>query len=184
MGGFLESLAFPAVGMLAIMLATHLVLGCFLDGFAMMVLSMPVFFPVAQCLGIDPIWFGVLVVLTLEVGLISPPVGLKVFIVKSVARDVPLARIFRSVIPFWLATLATLATLVAFPRSRCSCPTRWSTERAAPGGVAEIALEATVTGRARFAEGSKPVGSRVECRPVAEPAELRRRPWPWQIWLR
>ena len=115
LGGYLETLALPAVGVLAIMLAIYLVLGCFLEGFAMMVLSMPIFFPVVLSLGIDPIWFGVLVVLTLEMGLISPPVGLNVFIVKSVARDVPLSRIFRGVIPFWLAMLATLVLLVAFP---------------------------------------------------------------------
>ncbi|MEJ2036576.1 MAG: TRAP transporter large permease subunit, partial [Maritimibacter sp.] len=73
-------------------------------------------FPVVQQLGIDPIWFGVLVVLTLEMGLISPPVGLNVFIVKSVAPGVPLGRMFRGVAPFWVAMLITLALLVAFPQ--------------------------------------------------------------------
>ena len=74
------------------------------------------FYPVITQLGIDPIWFGVLVVLTLEMGLISPPVGVNVFIVKSVAKDVPLGTIFKGVMPFWLAMLATLALLVAFPQ--------------------------------------------------------------------
>ena len=82
----------------------------------MMVLSMPIFFPVVMQLGIDPIWFGVLVVLTLEMGLISPPVGLNVFIVKSVAPNVSLARMFRGVIPFWIAMFVTLILLVAFPQ--------------------------------------------------------------------
>ena len=116
LGEYLNTLAIPAVGVLAIMLAIYLILGCFLEGFAMMVLSMPIFFPVVQQLGIDPIWFGVLVVLTLEMGLISPPVGLNVFIVKSVAPGVPLARIFKGVIPFWIAMLVTLVLLVAFPQ--------------------------------------------------------------------
>lgn len=116
LGTYLESLAIPVLGVLAIMLAIYLVLGCFLEGFAMMVLSMPIFFPVVQQLGIDPIWFGVLVVLTLEMGLISPPVGLNVFIVKSVAPDVSLGKMFRGVAPFWFAMLATLALLVAFPQ--------------------------------------------------------------------
>ena len=116
LGGVLENLAIPVVGVLAIMLAIYLILGCFLEGFAMMVLSMPIFFPVVQQLGIDPIWFGVLVVLTLEMGLISPPVGLNVFIVKSVAPGVPLSRIFRGVVPFWFAMLITLVILVAFPQ--------------------------------------------------------------------
>jgi tripartite ATP-independent transporter DctM subunit len=116
LGTYLEGLAIPVLGVLAIMLAVYLILGCFLEGFAMMVLSMPIFFPVVVQLGIDPIWFGVLVVLTLEMGLISPPVGLNVFIVKSVAPGVPLSRMFRGVIPFWIAMFITLILLVAFPQ--------------------------------------------------------------------
>jgi tripartite ATP-independent transporter DctM subunit len=116
LGTYLEGLSIPVLGVLAIMLAMYLVLGLFLEGFAMMVLSMPIFFPVVQQLGIDPIWFGVLVVLTLEMGLISPPVGLNVFIVKSVAPRVPLARIFWGVVPFWFAMLITLIIIVLFPQ--------------------------------------------------------------------
>lgn len=82
----------------------------------MLVLTLPIFFPVVLELGIDPIWFGVLVVLTLEMGLISPPVGINVFIVKSVAPNVSLADIFRGVAPFWLAMLVTLIILIAFPQ--------------------------------------------------------------------
>jgi TRAP-type C4-dicarboxylate transport system permease large subunit len=104
------------MAILALILAVYMVLGCFLEGFAMLVLSMPVFFPVIQQLGIDPIWFGVLVVLTLEMGLISPPVGVNVFIVKSVAPGVSLGTVFRGVIPFWLAMLATLIILMIFPQ--------------------------------------------------------------------
>jgi TRAP-type C4-dicarboxylate transport system permease large subunit len=82
----------------------------------MLVLTLPIFFPVVLELGIDPIWFGVLVVLTLEMGLISPPVGINVFIVKSVAPNVSLSDIFRGVAPFWLAMLVTLIILIAFPQ--------------------------------------------------------------------
>lgn len=103
-------------GTLVLILAIFLVLGCFLEGLAMLVLTLPIFMPVILGLGIDPIWFGVLVVLTLEMGLISPPVGINVFIVKSVAKDVPLIDIFRGVIPFWIAMLVTLAILVAVPQ--------------------------------------------------------------------
>ncbi|WP_417742459.1 TRAP transporter large permease [Salipiger sp.] len=105
-----------AYGTLILILAIYLVLGCFLEGLAMLVLTLPIFMPVILSLGIDPIWFGVLVVLTLEMGLISPPVGINVFIVKSVARDVPLSEIFWGVIPFWFAMLVTLALLVALPQ--------------------------------------------------------------------
>lgn len=115
LGTFLETVSDSPLIVLGLILATYLVLGCFLEGFAMLVLSMPIFFPVVQQLGLDPIWFGVLVVLTLEMGLISPPVGVNVFIVKSVAPQVPLAEIFKGVIPFWLAMLVTLVILVLFP---------------------------------------------------------------------
>ncbi len=116
LGEFLGGLSLPPLGILALILACYLVLGCFLEGFAMLVLSMPIFFPVITQLGLDPIWFGVLVVLTLEMGLISPPVGVNVFIVKSVAPDVSLGTIFRGVIPFWIAMLITLIILVLFPQ--------------------------------------------------------------------
>ncbi|MDB4039360.1 TRAP transporter large permease [Planktomarina temperata] len=106
----------PVLGTLVLMLLVYLVLGCFLEGFAMLVLTLPIFFPVVLQMGIDPIWFGVLVVLTLEMGLISPPVGINVFIVKSVAPKVALADIFRGVLPFWLAMLVTLGILIAFPQ--------------------------------------------------------------------
>ncbi|MEQ9814894.1 MAG: TRAP transporter large permease [Azospirillaceae bacterium] len=114
-GAFLADLSLPPLAVLALILAAYLVLGCFLEGFAMLVLSLPIFIPVIHQLGIDPIWFGVLVVLTLEMGLISPPVGVNVFIVKSVAPGVPLGRIFAGVMPFWLAMLVTLVILMLFP---------------------------------------------------------------------
>jgi tripartite ATP-independent transporter DctM subunit len=114
-GNALEAMHLGTLGTLAVILLIYMVLGCFLEGFAMLVLTLPIFFPVILDLGVDPIWFGVLVVLTLEMGLISPPVGINVFIVKSVAPGVPLGQIFRGVIPFWLAMLVTLAILVAFP---------------------------------------------------------------------
>ena len=105
-----------ATGSLLLILAIYIVLGCFLEGFAMLVLTLPIFFPIVLELGIDPIWFGVLVVLSLEMGLISPPVGLNVFIVKSVAPNVSLGRIFSGVILFWVMMLVTLLILVVFPQ--------------------------------------------------------------------
>ena len=81
----------------------------------MLVLTLPVVFPVILDLGYSPIWFGVIVVIVLEMGLISPPVGVNVFVVKGVAPDVPLATIFNGIWPFWLAMLVCLLILVAFP---------------------------------------------------------------------
>ena len=114
-GDFITGLGFSATAVLALILLIYLLLGCFLEGFAMMVLTLPIFFPVITQLGIDPIWFGVLVVLTLEMGLISPPVGINVFIVRSVAPNVALGKIFAGVAPFWLAMLVALVILIAFP---------------------------------------------------------------------
>jgi len=116
LGGFLSGLDVPPLVVLGLILFCYLILGCFLEGFAMLVLTMPIFFPVIQQLGLDPIWFGVLVVLTLEMGLISPPVGVNVFIVKSLVPHVTLGTIFRGVVPFWIAMMVTLGLLVAFPQ--------------------------------------------------------------------
>lgn len=114
-GEWLTSLPIGAYGVLLLILATYLVLGCFMEGYAMLVLTMPIFFPVITELGFDPIWFGVLVVLMLEMGLITPPVGMNVFIVKSVAPTVELAEIFRGVWPFLLAMAALVGVLIAVP---------------------------------------------------------------------
>lgn len=116
LGEFLIGLDVPPLAILGLILLTYMVLGCFLEGFAMLVLTLPIFFPIITQLGFDPIWFGVLVVLTLEMGLISPPVGVNVFIVKSVVPHVPLGTIFRGVMPFWGAMILTLILLVAFPQ--------------------------------------------------------------------
>jgi tripartite ATP-independent transporter DctM subunit len=115
LGEFLANLQMPRMGVLLLILGCYLVLGCFLEGFAMLVLTMPIFFPVITQLGFDPIWFGVLVVITLEMGLISPPVGVNVFIVKSVAPKVELGTIFRGIWPFWFAMLLCLLIIVAVP---------------------------------------------------------------------
>ncbi|MBD3678200.1 MAG: TRAP transporter large permease [Rhodobacteraceae bacterium] len=115
-GEFVDGLNLSPVGILVLVLAVYLILGCFLEGFAMLVLTLPIFFPIVTGAGIDPIWFGVLCVLALEMGLISPPVGLNVFIVKSVAPHVSLGQIFRGVLPFWAMMILTLAILIAFPQ--------------------------------------------------------------------
>ncbi|MFV0245735.1 MAG: TRAP transporter large permease [Qingshengfaniella sp.] len=115
-GEMIEAMNLPTLAVLLLILLVYLLLGCFLEGFAMLVLTLPIFFPIITGLGVDPIWFGVLVVLALEMGLISPPVGINVFIVKSVAPNATLGQIFAGVIPFWCVMLLTLLILVAFPQ--------------------------------------------------------------------
>jgi tripartite ATP-independent transporter DctM subunit len=115
-GEFIIGFGLGKIGTLILILSIYLILGCFLEGFAMLVLTLPIFFPIILDLGIDPIWFGVLVVMALEMGLISPPVGLNVFIVKSVAPKVPLADIFRGVVPFWGMMVVAIGILITFPQ--------------------------------------------------------------------
>jgi len=93
----------------------YLFLGCFLDAISMMVLTMPVIYPVIEALGFDPIWFGVIAVLMMEAGLITPPMGLNIFTVAGVARDTPVETIFRGVMPFLLAIFAVVALVTLFP---------------------------------------------------------------------
>ena len=121
-GEYIDTLGLSPLAILGLILFIYLILGTFLEGFAMLVLTLPIFFPIVVAQGIDPIWFGVLVVLTLEMGLISPPVGLNVFIVKSVAPKVPLAEIFMGVIPFWIMMLVTILILMAFPQIALMLP--------------------------------------------------------------
>ena len=112
---FLINLDMDRTGVLLMILATYIVLGTFLEGLAMLVLTLPVVFEVITQLGMSPVWFGIVVVIVLEMGLISPPVGVNVFVVKSVAPDVPMGTIFRGIWPFWIAMGVCLAILVAFP---------------------------------------------------------------------
>ncbi|MAF47437.1 MAG: TRAP transporter large permease [Rhodospirillales bacterium] len=112
---FLTGLAVGDLGILLIILATYTLLGTFLEGFAMLVLTLPVVYPLILEMGLSPIWFGVVCVIVLEMGLISPPVGINVFVVKSIAPDVPMGAIFRGIMPFWLAMIICLGILVAVP---------------------------------------------------------------------
>ena len=112
---FLVGLDVGNLGVLIIILLTYIVLGTFLEGLAMLVLTLPIVYPLILQLGLSPIWFGVVVVIVLEMGLISPPVGVNVFVVRGIAPDVPMGTIFRGIWPFWFAMAACLAILVAFP---------------------------------------------------------------------
>ncbi len=105
----------PRIGILIILLAVFIILGTFLEGFAILVLTLPIVHPLIIELGYDPIWFGVLMVVVLEMGLISPPVGVNVFVVKGIAEDVPMREIFIGILPFWAAMLVCMILLVLVP---------------------------------------------------------------------
>ena len=97
---WVESQGFGGIQIVVAFLALFIVLGMFMDGFAILVLTVPILQPILEPLGVDLIWFGVLMVIALEMGLISPPVGLNVFVVKGIAGDIPLSTIFRGIWPF------------------------------------------------------------------------------------
>ncbi|HEX5515668.1 MAG TPA: TRAP transporter large permease [Gammaproteobacteria bacterium] len=103
------------LGILLCVLLLYMVLGCFMDSIAMMLLTVPVVYPLILQAGFDPIWFGVVTVLAVELGLITPPVGMNVFVINATARHIPLGQIFRGVVPFIVSDLLRLALLVAFP---------------------------------------------------------------------
>nr|MCU0941328.1 TRAP transporter large permease [Hydrogenophaga sp.] len=110
----------PMVVLVAI-LVIYVILGCFMDSLSMILLTIPVFFPVVTALdfGLSPeqfaIWFGILVLIVVEVGLITPPVGMNLFVINSMARDVPIMATYRGVLPFVLSDFIRTAILVAFP---------------------------------------------------------------------
>jgi len=104
------------VGMVIAMCIVYVILGCFLDSSAMLCLTIPIVYPVVRLMGIDPVWFGMSVILAIHAGTITPPVGLVVYGVKGVAEpDVSLEDIFAGVTPFTLLTLASTAIIIAFP---------------------------------------------------------------------
>ena len=95
---FLTGLGIGRYGVLALIMLMYLVLGCLMDALAMIILTVPIIFPVIKALGFDPIWFGVIIVMTVELGLIHPPVGMNIFVIKSVVEDVKISTIFYGVI--------------------------------------------------------------------------------------
>jgi tripartite ATP-independent transporter DctM subunit len=111
----LAGLELPRVVILILILAVYILLGTFLEGFSMLVLTLPIVIPIMQALNYDLIWFGVIMVIVLEMGLIDPPVGINVFIVKGLVPDVPMSEIFAGIVPFWLAMMICIAILIAFP---------------------------------------------------------------------
>ena len=101
---------------MSLIILAYLVLGCFIDAFSMILLTIPIFYPLALALGFGPIWFGILIVRVVEIAMITPPYGINLFVIKGVAKDVPLATIYRGVLPFIVADVAHVALLVAFPQ--------------------------------------------------------------------
>ncbi len=99
---------------IVVLLVFYLLLGCFMDSLSMMLLTVPFVFPVIIELGFDPVWFGIVLVTIIEVGLITPPIGMNLFVIQASA-DLPLQRIVAGILPFILADVARIAALLLFP---------------------------------------------------------------------
>ena len=112
---FLTGLGLGRYGVLALIMLMYLVLGCLMDAMAMIILTVPIVFPVVTALGFDPIWFGIIIVMTVELGLIHPPVGMNVFVIKTAVKDISFATIFKGVLPFIATDMLRLVILIAFP---------------------------------------------------------------------
>jgi C4-dicarboxylate transporter, DctM subunit len=109
------ALPLPAWAVMALIILGYVIMGGFMDELAMVLLTVPIFFPVAQTLGFDPIWFGVIIVVVCEAGMIAPPVAINVFIVSGFAKGVPMRTIYLGVLPFLWADLVLLGLLMLFP---------------------------------------------------------------------
>jgi tripartite ATP-independent transporter DctM subunit len=112
---FVAGLPLSPMMILVCILILFLILGCIMDTYAMLLIVVPILYPIILKIGLDPIWFAVLVVLMMELGMITPPVGMNVFIMKGVAKDVPMYAIFKGLIPFVVAMSVCVALIVIFP---------------------------------------------------------------------
>ena len=109
-------LPLPNYAIMAFIVFIYLIGGCFMDSLAMILLTVPILYPLVTSLGFDPIWFGVIIVLVTEMGVITPPVGINVYVISGIAKDIPLEVIFKGALPFLLAILTTVTLLMIFPQ--------------------------------------------------------------------
>jgi C4-dicarboxylate transporter DctM subunit len=110
-----EALHMPGLLVLVLVVLAYLVMGCFLEGIGMVLITVPVFLPLVTHYGYDPIWFGIIVVIVVEVGLIHPPVGMNLFVVQAQARDIKITSIYKGILPFLIAPLVLIVLMFLFP---------------------------------------------------------------------
>jgi tripartite ATP-independent transporter DctM subunit len=112
----MNSLSLPPMGMMLVILLIYIILGAVLDTMAMILLTIPIFFPLITALGFDPVWFGIIIVVVVELALISPPMGINVFVIKGMVPDIALSTIYKGVLPFVVAQILLLALLLIYPK--------------------------------------------------------------------
>jgi TRAP-type C4-dicarboxylate transport system permease large subunit len=116
---WISGLNLPAIVVMAGIVLIYFLSGCFMDSLALVMLTIPIFFPVVTALGFDPIWFGIIIVLITELGVITPPVGINVYVVygvsTSIGANIELESIFRGILPFLAAILTGILLMMLFP---------------------------------------------------------------------
>jgi tripartite ATP-independent transporter DctM subunit len=105
----------PPFGVILLMVVLYILLGSVLESLSMILLTIPIFFPIIKSLGYDPVWFGILIVVVVEIGLIHPPIGVNLFVIRSVMPDIPMMTVVRGVIPFIVADLLRILLIAAVP---------------------------------------------------------------------
>lgn len=115
LGEWVRGLGLDVITVLILIAAIYVVLGCVLETLGLMLLTVPIFLPIVMEFGVNPIWFGVFLILMVELGQLTPPVGMNVLTVQAVVRDIPSGKIFRGVAPFLLANVAVVTVIIVFP---------------------------------------------------------------------
>lgn len=110
------TLPLPSMAIMGVIVLIYLLGGCFMDALALITLTIPILYPVVLAMGFDPIWFGVIIVLVTEMGVITPPVGVNVYVIKGISQDVSLETIFKGIVPFLGALLVTVGILMGLPQ--------------------------------------------------------------------
>lgn len=113
---WVSGLDLPSVFIMIVIIVIYLLLGCVVDAFSMILLTVPIFFPVVKALGFDPIWFGIITVLVVEIALITPPIGMNVYVIWGITDDVSMSTIFRGILPFLGVLVLFIALLFVFPQ--------------------------------------------------------------------
>ena len=123
LGGWIVGLELSPLMTVVLIVGIYILLGAFLDTMAMIILSIPIFFPIVSSMGLDAVWFGIVVVIAVELALITPPMGINVFVIRGLAADIPLAQVFLGVMPFCAALIALIALVIAVPEIVTVLPT-------------------------------------------------------------
>ena len=113
---WVAELNMPAFAIVLMIMLVYLVGGCFIDALALIMLTIPIFYPIILNLGYDPIWFGIIIVLVTQMGVITPPVGINVYVVAGIAKEIRLETIFKGVLPFLIALIIGTIILIAVPQ--------------------------------------------------------------------